>query len=554
MNGLTMVVLSAVILVIAYLLYGRYLANKWGIDPNKKTPAHEFRDNVDYTPAPPSVVFGHEFASIAGAGPITGPIIAAMFGWLPVFLWIIFGGIFFGAVHDFVALYASVKNKGKTIGYVIELYIGKTGKYLFLCFVWLLALLAVAAFLDIAAGTFMGIMPDGNLNPANATVASTSMFFIIAAFILGIFMKKWRLDGLKSGILAVALLIICIAGGLAFPIFQTKGFWIILITVYIFGASLIPVWTLLQPRDYLNSFLLVFLIIGAFAGIFVSAPEIHLPAFTGWVVNGQYLFPMLFVIVACGAISGIHGIIASGTVSKQIDNEKHILPVSFGAMLLESLLAVIALVAVASLAVGGTMPTGTPPVIFAKAVSAFLATIGIPVEFSFTMIILAVSAFVLTSLDTAARVGRFAFQELFSGDDKDAELHPIAKFLSNKWTASVITISLCYVLAVAGYQKIWPLFGAANQLLAALVLIGCAAFIKRTKRQGAPLYIPMIFMLLVTFTALFFLIKGKVVKLMEGAPFAFAADGLQLGLALFLFILGVMVAISGISKLRQKEV
>ena len=552
MNGLTMVVLSAVILIIAYLLYGRYLAKKWGIDPDKKTPAHEFRDDVDYVPTPLSVVFGHEFASIAGAGPITGPIIAAMFGWVPVLLWVIFGGIFFGAVHDFVALYASVKNKGKTIGYVIELYVGKTGKYLFLSFVWLLTLLAVAAFLDIAAGTFMGIMPDGSQNPANATVASTSIFFIIAAFILGIFMKKWRLNGLKSGILAVILLIICIAAGLSFPIFQTKFFWVILITIYIFGASLIPVWTLLQPRDYLNSFLLVFLIIGAFVGIFVSAPEINLPPFTGWVVNGQYLFPMLFVIVACGAISGIHGIIASGTVSKQIDNEKHILPVSFGAMLLESLLSVIALVAVASLAIGGTMPQGTPPVIFAKWVSAFLLKIGIPVQFSFTMIILAVSAFVLTSLDTAARVGRFAFQELFSGDDKDAKLHPIAKFLSNKWIASIITITLCYILAIAGYQKIWPLFGSANQLLAALVLVGCAVFIKRTKRQGAALYFPMIFMLLVTFTALFFLIKDKVIKLASDAPFAFAADGLQLALALFLFILGLMVAAAGISKLRGK--
>jgi carbon starvation protein len=554
MNGLTMVVISAVILIAAYLLYGRYLANKWGIDPNKKTPAYEFEDGVDYTPAPPSVVFGHEFASIAGAGPITGPIIAAMFGWLPVFLWIIIGGIFFGAVHDFAAFYASVKNKGKTIGYVIELYIGKTGKILFLCFVWLLALLATAAFLDIAAGTFTGILADGSKNASNASVASISIFFILAAILLGIIMRKFRLQGLSSGIIAVILLFICIAAGLHFPIFAGKVTWIIIITAYIFIASIVPMWILLQPRDYLNSFLLVFLIAGAFIGIVFSAPSLPLPAFVGFNVNGQFLFPMLFVIVACGAISGIHSIIASGTASKQISNEKYILPVSFGAMLLESLLAVIALIAVASLFADGKLPAGTPPVIFAKAVSGFLSVIGIPTQFSFTIIVLAVSAFVLTSLDTAVRVGRLALQELFTGEDIDGkDLSPIAKFLSNKYVANTLTVALCALLAIAGYQKIWPLFGSANQLLAALSLIGCAAFLKKTKRGGRALYIPMIVMLLVTFTALFFIIKGKWDKLFGDVAFAFASDGLQLILAVALFVLGVMVAVSGISKLREKS-
>ncbi|MDR3244385.1 MAG: carbon starvation protein A [Elusimicrobiota bacterium] len=554
MNGLLMVSISAVILIIAYIVYGRYLAKKWGIDDNKKTPAHELNDGVDYVPAPASVVFGHEFASVAGAGPITGPIIAAMFGWLPVLLWIIIGGIFFGAVHDFAALYASVKNQGKTIGYVVELYIGKKGKILFLSFVWLLTLLAVAAFLDIAAGTFMGINPaTGAKIAANASVATTSILFIIAAIILGFVMRKFKMGGFSGGALAIIFLIICIALGLHFPIFATKTFWLLIITAYILFASIVPVWALLQPRDYLNSFLLVFLIIASFIGIFISAPVMQLPSFVGFTVNGQYLFPMLFVIVACGAISGIHSIIASGTTSKQIDKESHILPVSFGTMLLESLLAVIALVAVGSLAIGGNMPQGTPPVIFATAVSKFLSVLGLPLQISYTIIILAVSAFVLTSLDTAARVGRLAFQELFTGENQnDANIHPIAKFLSNKYVATVITIVLCYILAIAGYQKIWGLFGAANQLLAALSLVACAVFLKKTNRQGVALYIPMIIMLIVTFTALFFIIKDKWGKLFGDAQFMFASDGLQLILGVLLLVLGILVAKLGISKLREK--
>ncbi|MDR2860510.1 MAG: carbon starvation protein A [Elusimicrobiota bacterium] len=553
MNGLTMVIVSAVILIAAYLIYGRYLAKKWGIDPNKKTPAHELNDGVDYFPAPLSVIFGHEFASIAGAGPVTGPIIAAMFGWLPVLLWILIGGIFFGAVQDFAALYASVKNKGKTIGYIVELYIGKTGKYLFLIFVWLLCLLAVAAFLDIAAGTFMGFSSAGDKLSANASVATTSILFIFGAILLGFFMRRVKPNEIVSAVVAIIMLVICITLGLAFPAFASKGFWLLIITAYIYIASVVPVWALLQPRDYLNSFLLVFLIAGAFLGIIFASPEITLPAYVGFNVNGQYLFPMLFVIVACGAVSGIHAIIASGTVSKQIDNEKHILPVSFGAMLLESLLAVIALVAVGSLAVGGNMPQGTPPVIFAKAVSGFLLKLGIPAEISYTIIILAVSAFVLTSLDTAARVGRLSFQELFTGEDKNSQtINPIAKFLSNKYVATTITIAFCYILAIAGYQKIWALFGSANQLLAALSLVACAAFLKKTKRQGAALYVPMISMLIVTFTALYFLIRDKWTKLLGTSSFDFASDGLQLILSVVLLILGIVLAISGISKLREK--
>jgi carbon starvation protein len=552
MNGLVMLIVSAVVLLLAYVFYGRWLARKWGIDPQKKTPAHEFQDGIDYVPTSPSIVFGHEFASIAGAGPINGPIIAAMFGWVPVLLWILIGGIFFGAVQDFAAIYASVKNKGKTIGYIIETYIGKTGKRLFLLFVWLFSILVVAAFADIVAGTFGGFNAEGAKVTANASVATTSIFFIFAAVGLGFFIRKRKPNGIVSGIIAVALLVLCIALGLNFPIFIQKNLWLYFVFIYIFIASVTPVWALLQPRDYLNSFLLIAMIAGAFIGIVFSAPAISIPAFTGFNVNGNYLFPVLFVTVACGAVSGFHSLVASGTASKQIDNERHMLPISFGAMLVESFLAVIALITVGALAVGGKLPAGTPPVIFASAISGFLLKLGLPESATYTLITLAVSAFALTSLDSVSRVGRLAFQELFSEDRADgSQPSSVARFLANKYVATLLTLFVGYLLAVLGYQNIWPLFGSANQLLAALALIACAVFLKKTKRQGAMLYVPMFAMLAVTFTALLFTIRAKGGKLFDGT-FVIAADGLQLIFAILLLALGIMVAVSGVSKLGEK--
>lgn len=552
MNGLVMLIISAVVLLLAYVFYGRWLARKWGIDPQKKTPAHEFQDGVDYVPTPPSIVFGHEFASIAGAGPINGPIIAAMFGWLPVLLWILIGGIFFGAVQDFSAIYASVKNKGKTIGYIIETYIGKTGKRLFLLFVWLFSILVVAAFADIVAGTFGGFNAEGAPVTANAAVATTSILFIFAAVVLGFILKKRKINGLTSGIIAVAFLVICIALGIRFPIFVQKSFWLYFVFIYIFIASITPVWALLQPRDYLNSFLLIAMILGAFIGIVFSAPPISIPAFTGFNVNGNYLFPVLFVTVACGAVSGFHSLVASGTASKQIDNEKHMLPISFGSMLVESFLAVIALITVGALAVGGKLPSGTPPVIFASAISGFLLKLGLPESATYTLITLAVSAFALTSLDSVSRVGRLAFQELFSEDQGEgSKPSAVSGILANKYVATLLTLFVGYLLAILGYQNIWPLFGSANQLLAALALIACAVFLKKTKRQGAMLYVPMFIMLAVTFTALIFTIRAKGGKLFDGT-FSVGADGLQLIFAVLLLALGIMVAVSGVSKLGGK--
>ncbi len=550
MNGSAILVIATIILGLAYIIYGRWLARKWGIDPDTPTPAHTQRDGVDYVPAKRGVVFGHQFASIAGAGPINGPIIAAMFGWLPVLLWILVGGIFFGAVHDFAALYASVKNKGKTIGYLIELYVGKTGKTLFLVFTWLFSILVVAAFADIVSVTFNGYDQAGGQVAANAAVASTSILFIVAAVLLGAFLNRFKPNGWTSAVVAIVLLVACISLGLHFPIFSDRTTWLYFVFIYIFVASVTPVWALLQPRDYLNSFLLVLMILAAFVGIISANPEMNLAAFTSFEVKGNYLFPILFVTVACGAVSGFHSLVSSGTSSKQIDNERDILPISFGGMLLECLLGVMALIAVGALAVGGVMPEGSPPMIFANALSGFLDNLGLPHDTSYTLITLAVSAFALTSLDSVARVGRLAFQEIFTRAD-GSHIGPAGGVLANRYVATFLTLLMGYLLALRGYKNIWPLFGSANHLLAALALIACAVFLKKTNRTGWMLYAPAVVMLAITFTALVLAIFQIVGKITDAA-FAWEVDFLPLVFAMLLLALGFLVASSGIKRIREK--
>ena len=560
MNGILMMVIAIVVLGGAYLLYGRYLQNKWGIDPNAKTPAYELQDGVDYVPADTNVVFGHQFASIAGAGPINGPIQAAVFGWLPVLLWLLVGGVFFGAVQDFASMYASVKNKGRTIGYIIEEYIGKLGKKLFLLFCWLFCILVVAAFADVVAGTFNGFtVPEVagqavEKISANGAVAMTSILFIFEAVALGMILKYAKLNKWVNTVIAIAMLVAAVVIGLNFPVYLTRETWHLFIFAYIFIASVVPVWALLQPRDYLNSYLLIFMIVGAVVGIFVSNPSCNLQAFTSFNVDGQYMFPILFVTIACGAVSGFHSLVSSGTASKQIKNEKNMLPVSFGAMLMESMLGVIALIAVASFAKGEAAAQGltTQPQVFAGAIANFLSVVGLPHNLVFTLINLAVSAFALTSLDSVARIGRLSFQEFFLDEGvTDDNMTPFQKVVTNKYFATVITLVLAFLLAKVGYAEIWPLFGSANQLLSVLALVACAVFLKKTKRQGWMLWVPMFFMMAVTFTAL-----GMTIYKLSGA---FATTGLSLGntlqliFAVLLLILGVIVAVQGVKKLFEKN-
>lgn len=558
MNGILMMVISIVVLAGAYLIYGRYLVKKWGIDENAKTPAYELEDGVDYVPADTNVVFGHQFASIAGAAPINGPIQASIFGWLPVLLWILIGGVFFGAVQDFTAMYASFKNKGRTIGYIIEEYIGKLGKKLFLAFCWLFCILVVAAFADVVAGTFNGFSVDkagvvtGQIE-ANGAVATTSMLFIVEAVVLGIILKYAKLPKWVNTAIAILMLVAAVSLGLAFPMYLSREVWHIIIFIYILIACVVPVWALLQPRDYLNSYLLVFMIIAAVIGIFVANPDCNLEAVTSFNVDGQYLFPILFVTIACGAVSGFHSLVSSGTASKQIKNERDMLPVSFGAMLMESMLAVIALVAVASFAKGEAEAQGftTQPQIFAGAIANFLSAAGLPYSLVFTLINLAVSAFALTSLDSVARVGRLSFQEFFLDEDTDEEnMSFVLKIVTNKYFATIITLVLAYLLAKVGYAEIWPLFGSANQLLSVLALVACAVFLKKTNRQGFMLWFPMAFMMAVTFSAL-----GLTIYRLSKA---FITTGLNLGntlqliFAILLLVLGFIVAIQGVRKLIEK--
>ncbi len=559
MNGITIMIISLAVLLLSYILYGRWIAKKWGVDPKRKTPAYEQRDGVDYEPAPKSVVFGHQFASIAGAGPINGPIQAAIFGWVPVLLWVLIGGVFFGAVQDFAAMYASVRNKGRSIGYIIEKYIGKTGKKMFLLFCWLFCILVVAAFADIVAGTFMGFTVTDGVQSANITangsVATTSVMFIVFAVVLGLILKYAKLPTAVNTAVAIVMLVASIIIGLKFPMFLSLDVWHIFVFVYIFIASVVPVWILLQPRDYLNSYLLVVMIVAAVIGVFVANPQINLPAFVGFEVDGSYLFPILFVTIACGAVSGFHSLVSSGTASKQIKNEKDMLPVSFGSMLLESMLAVIALIAVASFASGEAAAQGwnTPAQVFAGAVSGFLTTLGLPSDIVYTLITLSISAFALTSLDSVARVGRLSFQELFLDDSiTDENMGKVRKVLTNKYFATIITLVLAYALTLVGYKNIWALFGASNQLLSVFAFLACAVFLKRSKKVRWFMYIPLGAMLAVTFTALGMTVYNKATALIMSSSTDIFGDVLQLVFATLIIILGVCVVIEGFRKLFKK--
>lgn len=549
MNGLSIVGISIVVLVIAYVTYGRYLAKTWGIDPNAKTPAYTKEDGEDYIPTPKAVVFSHQFSSIAGAGPVTGPIIAAMFGWVPVLLWVLIGGVFFGAVHDFGSLYASVKNEGKSIGGLIEQYIGKTGRKFFFLFAWIFTLLVIAAFSDIVANTFNGFAKDGSLVTPNSAAASISMLYIVVAMIFGLFIKYKKPSQILQFIIGIILFVGMLFVGIKFPLYFGKSTWLVVTFIYLFLASITPMWLLMQPRDYLSTFLLIGMIVGAVLGVVVANPAMNLPAFTGFEVNGKYLFPTLFVTIACGAVSGFHSLVSSETSSKQVKNEKDMLFIGYGAMLIESLLGVVALVVVGYAAKGGQMPEGTPFSIFAGNVAGFLGLLGIPEHVASCIMTMCVSALALTSLDSVARIGRMSLQELFSDDSK--EVSGIAKLMTNKYFATILTLALGLILSLGGYNNVWPLFGAANQLLSALVLISLAVFLKTTKRKGFMLWAPMGIMLAVTFTALVQSILGIAKKIGAG-EFVFLTDGLQLIFAILLICLGFMVAVSCFKKLFGK--
>ena len=566
MNGLLLLGLSALILVVAYLFYGRYLVKTWGIDPKATTPAVAKEDGTDFVPTNKWSVFAHQFSSIAGAGPVTGPVMAMMFGWLPAFLWVIVGGVFFGAVQDFGALYASVKTEGKSMGQIIEKYIGRKGKKLFFLFCWIFTLIVIAAFADMVAGTFNGISADGAKLAPNASAASISILYVFVSMAFGLFLKKVKLEGLPKVILGIALIIAMLALGIMFPVYATKTTWIYVVFVYIFFASVTPMWLLKTPRDYLTTFLFIGMIVAAVIGVFVSNPTITTPAFAGFKsASGSYIFPTLFVTIACGAVSGFHSLVSSETSSKLVENEKDMLQVGYGSMLLESLLAILVIVivgALPNLKASGVLDstlanmaladTATPFTKFSAGVTGLVAQLGLPQSWGLCIMTMFVSALALTSLDAVARISRMSFQEFFEVEEGQ-EPSGLVKVLTNKYVSTITSLVCGYLLSLGGYVNIWPLFGSANQLLAAMVLISLAVFLKVTGRKGFMLYIPMVLMFIVTMTALVQAIYGIVMKLFVTGGFVLMVDGLQLVVAILLVALGLMIGFNSGSKLVKEK-
>ena len=536
MNTLVIVLIAAVCLVAAYALYGRWLAKTWGIDPKAETPAVRHKDGKDYVPTDGWTVFSHQFSSIAGAGPVTGAIQAAAFGWLPVLLWILLGGIFFGAVTDFGALYASVKNEGRSMGLLIEKYIGKLGRKLFLLFCWLFTLLVIAAFADMVAGTFNAYTEPGVLAEAaqvNGAAGTISLLFIVFAMVFGLLQKKFAFTGWKEGAVGLVCTVAALALGMAMPLIAGKEAWVYITFIYIFFAAVLPMWLLKQPRDYMTTFMFIGMIAGAVLGLLVAHPAMNLPVYTGF-NNASLgtLFPILFVTVACGAVSGFHSLVSSGTSSKTVSNEKDMLKVGYGAMVLESLLA------------DGTPAAGTPFQVFSNGVAGFFQMFGVPVYVAQCFMTMCVSALALTSLDAVARIGRMSFQELFSVDDM-SKAEGWRKLLCNTYFATIITLAGGFVLTRIGYSNIWPLFGSANQLLSALVLVTLCVFLKVTGRSNKMLFPPLIIMLCVTFTALVQRLIALINAYQAGSA-TFLVEGLQLILAVLLIALGLTIVINSL--------
>ncbi len=560
MNTLVIVLIAAVCLFGAYTL--RPLAGKqMGHRPQRQDPgscprgwpglcSHQRLDGVR-----------HQFSSIAGAGPVTGAIQAAAFGWLPVLLWVLIGGIFFGAVTDFGALYASVKNDGKSMGMLIEKYIGKTGRKLFLLFCWLFCGIVIAAFADMVAGTFNAFGADGALVEAaytNGAAGMVSIMFMVFAVVFGLIQKKFNFSGWKEAVIGIVFIVLSFVVGANCPIILGKAAWSYITFVYIFFAAVLPMWLLKQPRDYMTTFMFVAMIAGAVVGLLVAHPTMNLPVFTGF-TNEKLgtMFPILFVTVACGAVSGFHSLVSSGTSSKTVENEKDMLKVGYGAMVLESLLAVLALCVAGAAAAAD----GTPAAVPRSRSSAAALPVSLDVRrarlCATVFMTMCVSALALTSLDAVARIGRMSFQELFSVDDME-HAEGWRKLFCNVYFSTFITLAFGFLLTKIGYANIWPLFGSANQLLSALVLATLCVFLKVTGRSNKMLFPPLVIMLCVTFTALVQRLIAMVKAISTAASVTipagettwgavFIANGLQLILAVLLIVLGLNIVFHSFS-------
>ena len=561
MTAILIIVAAIVLLLIGYVGYGSWLAKQWGIDPKKSTPAVEMEDGVDYVAAKPAVLMGHHFSSIAGAGPINGPIQAAVFGWVPVFLWCIIGGIFFGGLQDFGSLFASLRHNGKSVGEIIRDSMGKRAQKLFTIFALLVLILVIASFVNVVAGTFMS---DGGFGVStaptgNQTTAMISLLFIVLAIIYGYITNRMGIGTLPATIGGIIGIVAIVILGLNFGFVMSRTAWIVTIGIYIAVASLVPVWILLQPRDYLSSFLLYGMMLLALVGIFVAAAtgrsNFNIPAFTGWNTSIGTLFPALFITVACGACSGFHSLIATGTSSKQLDNEKHAKPIAYGSMLIESALGIVALIALGMVYdkyTGGAF--GGPPAAFAAGVATMFSDENSGTYNTiYALLTLAVSVFALTSLDTGTRLGRFLFSELFLRENEKSwkDATGVLRFLAHPMVCTTFLVVIGCILGGLSLSQIWGLFGAANQLLAGIALMAVCAWLGQAGKNNKMFYVPMVFMLAATLSSLLITVKKKLV--MIGAGEALWGDWFQLLFAAAMAILAIFLVVEGIQTFKKQK-
>ena len=567
MNGLLLLIIGVALLVCGYIFYGRWLCKQWGVgESNEATPAHTMEDGIDYVPAPAPVLMGHHFSSIAGAGPITGPISAAGlgFGWLACTLWIIIGGIFFGGVHDFGALFASVRHGGRSIGEIIADTMGTRAKRLFIIFAYLTLILVVAAFASIVAGTFGATYVEGVLDKAasvsQARVAMVSLLFILIAIIFGFCVYRRNAPMGVASVIGVLAIVAIIAIGMNFhPIYLSSSIWMYIVGIYIIIASVTPVWILLQPRDYLSSFLLYAMLALAVIAVVIAHPSMDSMPVLQSAECTTPVFPVLFTTIACGAISGFHSLVSSGTTAKQLDKEKDAKPIAYGGMLLECVLAILTLCAVAYAyswnAANPDQALKGATAIFGGGIAGMIdPSRGAVYGILYTLLVLTYSAFCLTSLDTATRLARFMFQEFWLDGAKGETPENVTgykKVLTNPLVATVITVVLGITLGMNGYGKIWALFGSANQLLAALGLLAVATWLGNIGKNNKMFLFPMAFMLIVTICSLIINTKTQIGVIAAGG--ADWGPYVQAILGVLLVVLAVVLAVEGVSTISKQR-
>jgi carbon starvation protein len=503
------VIISVIFLSLAYRFYGKYLSKKINLDDSQLTPAAVINDGNDFIPTKPQLLLGQHFSAIAAAGPIVGPILAGLwFGWLPALLWILIGSVFIGGVHDFTSLVASIRHKARSIAELLKLYMSRTSYLLFLFFIWITLVYVIIAFTDITAQTFLSLEPVKSQGPG---VAAASFFYIIIAVILGILIYKFKVNlKLATGIfIPVFIVVVYLCAYLPEPVVNMLAGinakqWDIIVLIYCLIASVLPMWILLQPRGYLGGWFLYLTIAislagSLFGGLPIQYPALNLEGFSS-VLNGKNIFPILFITVACGACSGFHAIVSSGTTAKQIRRETDTKSVGYGSMLLEGIVAVFALSAVMMTAKGSGILNDDPNVIYAKGIASYLNLIGFDYNLAVSFALLAFATFVYDTLDVCTRLGRYILQELFEWRSK-----------SSAFTATALTLALPAVFLLSSEEKAyvaaWSAFGTSNQLLASLVLLAVSVWLLKTGRKFLYAVIPMIFMMIMTLWSLILLIS-----------------------------------------------